>query len=313
VSDSTGPTCLHPIRPASTSNELFSIRYRNTMSGGTRNLIIEHGLVSFVTSYHKGYSVSGSTKLIHRYLNPELSQIVVQYLAVIRPFVEQLRNLAYGQTNDSAFFWFRNDNPWSTSRLSTFFAAETKAHIGADSSLSIASWRHIAVAVSREHLPKGEHFDRLVDKHTMAGVDQLAGHAVITAAMTYGRLASDGQGEIGQFRQRYRHISIAWQKFWLGAGNVEQVEVEDAGVPPEYNPTRDPPSKLTDEGLAGIKPLSSSEGFSIIVDDDDGPLPEASTDNDISSMIPPPSSPPLPPPDYASMPTRLPMPRVPST
>lgn len=68
--------------------ELFSIRFRNTVSGGARNLYIDHGLVSFVTSYHKGYSINGSLKLIHRYLTPELSQILVQYLALIRPFVE---------------------------------------------------------------------------------------------------------------------------------------------------------------------------------------------------------------------------------
>ncbi len=48
--------------------ELLSIRYSNSTKTGTRNIFIENGLLVFVTSYYKGYSISGTTKIIHRYL-----------------------------------------------------------------------------------------------------------------------------------------------------------------------------------------------------------------------------------------------------
>jgi hypothetical protein len=51
-----------------------------------RNIFIENGLVSFVTFYHKGYSVEGCVKIIHRYLLEEVSKLVVYYLWLILPF-----------------------------------------------------------------------------------------------------------------------------------------------------------------------------------------------------------------------------------
>ena len=59
------------------STELLSLRYRNTLAGGVRNLSLVHGAFSFVTLYHKGYTIGGSTKLIYRYLPPDLSQTLV--------------------------------------------------------------------------------------------------------------------------------------------------------------------------------------------------------------------------------------------
>jgi hypothetical protein len=39
--------------------EILSIRYQNTVHGGIRNQMIDQGLISFMTAYHKGYSISG--------------------------------------------------------------------------------------------------------------------------------------------------------------------------------------------------------------------------------------------------------------
>lgn len=64
------------------------------MHGLLRNIFIENGLVSFVTCYHKGYSVQGSMRIIHRYLPKEVSELVVYYLWLVLPFSQQLRLLA---------------------------------------------------------------------------------------------------------------------------------------------------------------------------------------------------------------------------
>lgn len=47
------------------------------------NIFAEDGLISLVTSYHKGYTCTGSTRIIHRYLPKEVSELYVYYLWVI--------------------------------------------------------------------------------------------------------------------------------------------------------------------------------------------------------------------------------------
>jgi hypothetical protein len=49
--------------------ELLTIRHSNTVKGIYRNVFIENGLVVLVTRYHKGYTMNGDVKIIHRYLS----------------------------------------------------------------------------------------------------------------------------------------------------------------------------------------------------------------------------------------------------
>jgi hypothetical protein len=58
--------------------EIISLRHVNTTHH--RNVFIEDGLVTIVTSYHKGYTCTGSTKIIHRYLPNEVGELLVYYL-----------------------------------------------------------------------------------------------------------------------------------------------------------------------------------------------------------------------------------------
>ncbi|MCJ1290677.1 hypothetical protein MMC34_002219, partial [Xylographa carneopallida] len=48
--------------------ELLSIRHSNTVQGEYRNVFVEDGAVVTVTRYHKGYTLKGDVKIIHRYL-----------------------------------------------------------------------------------------------------------------------------------------------------------------------------------------------------------------------------------------------------
>lgn len=272
--------------------ELFSIRFRNTVSGGGRNLYIDHGLVSFVTSYHKGYSIDGSLKLIHRYLTPELSQILVQYLVLILPFVEQLNNLVFRQSIDSSFLWAKKETTWDTSQLSDFFATETIRELGQDSRLTVSSWRHIAIAVSREFLPKGECFNRVADKETMSIIDQQAGHSDLTAATTYGRLVEEGHGQIRQFRERYRRITRKWQSFWLDTPVQTSIpqpvdqEIESFHEH-RFEPLSDPPPELPESP----------------------PLSRAIPDHLLDSLPAPPANPPSDPPFDLPEPQQIEPPR----
>ena len=74
--------------------EITSLQHTNTTFH--RNIFIEDGLVALVTSYHKGYTCTGSTKIIYRYLPKELSELVVYYLWIIHPFLRELDLLMPG-------------------------------------------------------------------------------------------------------------------------------------------------------------------------------------------------------------------------
>jgi hypothetical protein len=87
--------------------ELLILRWRNSARCETRNIFVENGLVSLVTSYHKNYAATNSTKIIHRYLPSEIGEMLVYYLWLVMPFVEQLHILAGLPSTDElgSFLW----------------------------------------------------------------------------------------------------------------------------------------------------------------------------------------------------------------
>ncbi|KAI6816361.1 hypothetical protein KC342_g15508 [Hortaea werneckii] len=85
--------------------EILSIRRRNTVQGGHRNLFVEDGMVVVVTRYHKGYEVKGDVKIIHRYLLQEVGELVVWYPWRVLPFVQRMQAMLWGQSTFSDHMW----------------------------------------------------------------------------------------------------------------------------------------------------------------------------------------------------------------
>jgi hypothetical protein len=48
--------------------EILTVRHHNSSYNKPRNIFVEDGLVTFVTRYHKKYTISGEHKIIHRHL-----------------------------------------------------------------------------------------------------------------------------------------------------------------------------------------------------------------------------------------------------
>lgn len=74
--------------------EILSLRHMNSFYSHHRSVFIKNGMVSTVTSYHKGYSVTGLTKIIHRYLPKEIGELLVYYLWLVLPFYLALELVA---------------------------------------------------------------------------------------------------------------------------------------------------------------------------------------------------------------------------
>jgi hypothetical protein len=45
--------------------ELIGLQHNNTTQGQHRGVFVKEGLISTVASYHKGYNITGSTKIIY--------------------------------------------------------------------------------------------------------------------------------------------------------------------------------------------------------------------------------------------------------
>ena len=101
-----------------------------------------------MTCYHKGYSIQGSTKIIHCYLPKEVSELVVYYLWLVLPFSQQLCLLALDNelaaAQPSPFLWALpskkekrkgEQSPWPSSRLSEIISGEFKAHLATEANI----------------------------------------------------------------------------------------------------------------------------------------------------------------------------------
>ena len=116
--------------------------------------------------------------------------------------------------------------------------------------LVISSWRHTAIAISREFIPKGTYFDREADSETSQTLDQQACHSNNTAGTIYGRLVQDGDGQIREFRERYRRVSLLWHALWLREAPPEPSEASDPPEPSEplvEEPLAEEPAQLLQE------------------------------------------------------------------
>ncbi|PCG88207.1 hypothetical protein PENOC_112060 [Penicillium occitanis (nom. inval.)] len=190
--------------------EILSLRHRNTLHGRHRSIFIEQGLVSTVTSYHKGYHITGSTKIIHRYLPKEVSELVIYYLWIILPFCESLEILAFEKTDPlSPFLWPLARQGEDSSYLSKILEKEARQHL--KTKCTITYYRHAAIAISRAHLPSGG-FKRDYGVNETA-TDQQGSHTSWTAGTIYARGIQEAPGHVEERRTNYRTISREWHSF----------------------------------------------------------------------------------------------------
>jgi hypothetical protein len=187
---------------------------QHTNSTFHRNIFVENGLVALVTSYHKGYTCTGTTKIIHRYLPREISELVIYYLWLILPFLQKVELLQAKKAQTklpqfSPFLWPCGNNTWTSQRLSSILKRETSLAFNAP--LTISTYRHIAVAISRRHL-NGGGFKRDYDVEEKVS-DHQTTHTSWTAGRLYARGLEEAPGHVEARRAGFRAVSREWHSF----------------------------------------------------------------------------------------------------
>jgi hypothetical protein len=193
-------------------SKILSLRSVNTLNSYHRNVFIEGGMVSTVTTYHKGYSTTGNTKIIHRYLPREVGELLMYYLWLVQPFSRNLEILALRRRDlPSPFLWAKRGSidPWDSSRLSRIFQQETKVAFGV--AMNTPVYRHLAVAISRKHLKCGG-FKRDYSVEESV-VDRQASYTSWTAGTIYTRGLEEAAGHVEARKSEYRKVSPEWHQF----------------------------------------------------------------------------------------------------
>ncbi|KAL5347577.1 hypothetical protein ACLOAV_006985 [Pseudogymnoascus australis] len=212
--------------------ELISLQYCNSAHGRRRNIFMENGLITFVTFCLKGYNITNSTKIIHRYLPQEISELLVYYLWLVLPFCNQMRLLALNSKELVSPYLWAAKNPtaratpaavaaglkkpvklpyWDGTRLRKVLQHEFQACL--DTTANIALWRHAAIAISRKHL-NGAKFKRDYGSELAPtwSIEQ-TGHTAIVAGNVYARGIEEAPGHVASARAEYRALSRAWHSF----------------------------------------------------------------------------------------------------
>jgi len=127
------------------SPEIGSIKVRNSVRS-SRNIFVINGRVAVVTTYDKSLKRRGKTEYVFRCFPDQLSQVLVQYLVYVLPFSRVV------QKTKSDFLFADGQGPWIRDQLSGALAVATAKHLGVR--LTVSGWRHVAIAISDEHLRK---------------------------------------------------------------------------------------------------------------------------------------------------------------
>ncbi|KAK6438285.1 hypothetical protein LTR95_005509 [Oleoguttula sp. CCFEE 5521] len=77
-------------------------RGRSTQSTG---VFVDNGTVSFVTSFHKGFSAGGKTEIIRQYVSNEVGELVVYYMCSVGLWVQQLQAGCRKRTTFPSWVW----------------------------------------------------------------------------------------------------------------------------------------------------------------------------------------------------------------
>lgn len=154
--------------------------------------------------------MTGSTKIIYRYLPQEIGELLVYYLWLVRPFTEKLRLLAFDdQSPPSPFLWAKGVASWDRSYLSDQLKEEAKKHLNTD--LNIAIYRHVAIAISKTHLACGG-FKRDYGLEENRADRQVI-YILWIAGAVYTRGLKEAPGHIEARRAEYRAVSREWHYF----------------------------------------------------------------------------------------------------
>jgi hypothetical protein len=168
--------------------------------------------LTMLRTYHKGTALSGLDKLIPHSIDGVTADIMIQDLALTRPFAEVAAHICYPdqpmikQLYQTQIF-MNNQKLFTTDQLSAGMARESIESVGLE--LGVNSWRHISTAFKRK---LGRFAEELLEEDDQDTIEALqAGHSRSTENRVYGLSPDALVGGPEDLLPQFLKASTNWQ------------------------------------------------------------------------------------------------------
>lgn len=191
--------------------ELTGISFCNTKYR-QRNLVMLGSHLTLLRCYHKSSALSGQDKLIPHGLDALTSDLIIQSLALARPFAELAIHLCYPHNPDITTLYqtqlFVNESKlFTTDNISNLLSRLSLQHCNIQ--LKVNCWRHISIAFKRK---LGQFAEDLLELDEEDTVDALqAGHSRATENRIYGLSPDALTGASEDILPLFLDASKQWQ------------------------------------------------------------------------------------------------------
>jgi len=192
--------------------ELTAMTYRNTRTRTTRNLVILGKHITILCLYSKTGALTGKDRLIPHSLDAVTGDILIQDLALSRPFAEFAASICFpNHANIIELYrqhvFIRFDRLFNSSDLSSVMTQHSLPFLNYN--LTINSWRHIQTAWKRKFRCST---DDVIEEGTDDTIEALqAGHSRATENRIYGLSVQALAGAAEDVLPLFLSASTTWQ------------------------------------------------------------------------------------------------------
>jgi hypothetical protein len=135
------------------STEFTGMQQHNTVNRNTRNIHILDNYVAIVRQYHKSAQLTGQDTFIPHALDGVMSDLIIQDLALAKPFAQFAAHLCFPDRPDIQelyrdYLFVNNTQLFTVESMTEVLKDYTLPVLGM--SLGIRDWRHIAIAFKRK-------------------------------------------------------------------------------------------------------------------------------------------------------------------
>lgn len=219
--------------------EIGTIMWRNSRTA-PRNLFVYQGQLMAVTYYHKCRGRTQQSQAVARFLPEPVARMVILYLTHVRPLVRVLLQVTNGLVDDwdqnHALFYLPNQTHLHEPRiqqdqLRRAFQA-TSTGILVDHGLTPRYYRHLAIAITKKHLPAQATVRNLEEAtHFLHNIFAAqAGHSAQINRQVYAVEQAPLVRLVPEQLQRFQGASALWQQFVFEPVSTEAIPSMENGL-----------------------------------------------------------------------------------
>jgi len=192
--------------------EITCLEYRNTRTRSTRGLLVVGDHLAVLCQYHKSASITGKDKVIPHSLDAVTADLVIQDLAIARPFAELAAYICYPKDKDiqgryNSYLFINNRHLFTTAQLTNVIKLYTLPVFSFG--MGVNDWRHISAAFRRKLCPGLESMLQEDENESVPALQ--SGHTRDTENRTYGISSEMLAGAAEDVLPLFLDASTDWQ------------------------------------------------------------------------------------------------------